>query len=177
MLLAGTATAQQASGCLRNVEEYIVNFSIFQPSFGQVAFCDDAPTTGTTSMTVDLGDPALRKMSVEARLIEAQSWDDAKDPEADAAGKPLKQLPATIHKDGVVVMEHNFGAPGYFVEIVSIQAPDGKKHVLRFPFKLGHGAGLQLSLVEIGAIVGFLALVVSVLFWVQRRNRQQMIEL
>jgi hypothetical protein len=177
LLMAGTAAAQQSEECLRTVDEFNVSFSIFQAAYGNKAFCDDAPTTGVTAMTVDFGDPALRKMPTEVRLIEAQSWGDAQDPEADAAGKPIKQLPAKTHADGLVVMEHNFATPGYFVEIVSIQSPTGTKHVLRFPFKIGQGAGLQMSVYEIGAVVGILAMVLSIFIWVQRRNRQQTIEL
>jgi len=63
------------------------------------------------------------------------------------------------------------------VEIVSIQDSTGKKHVLRYPFQLGQGFGITWSLAEIGAVVGFVALLLGLLIWLQRRNRQRVIEL
>jgi hypothetical protein len=179
LLFSGTALApsQQDENCWRKVEDYDVHFSIFQAAFGDRPLCQDVPVTGDTALTLDFIDPALRQMPTEVRVIEAASWDEAQDPEADGTGKPVGQLPSKTYSSGTVLMQHKFNAPGYFVEIVGVQDSNGKKHVLRFPFQLGQGYGLKWSLAEIGAVVGFVALVLGILIWLQRRNRQRVIEL
>lgn len=175
--LAGTAASvpQEDEKCWRKVEDYDVHFSIFQSAFGSRSFCQDAPTTGDTALTLDFTDPALRQMPTEVRVIEAASWDAAQDSEADAEGKPVGQLPSKTYSTGTVLLQHKFNAPGYFVEIVSIQDSTGKKHVLRYPFQLGQG--FNWSLAEIGAVGGFVALVLAIFLWLRRRNRQRVIEL
>jgi hypothetical protein len=179
LLFTGTVVAQAKHDekCLRKVEDYDVRFSIYQAAFGSQPFCQNAPATGDTALTIDFMDPALRQMPTEVRVIEASSWDAAQDPEADAGGKPVAQMPSKTYSSGTVLMAHKFNAPGYFVEIVGVQDSNGKKHVLRFPFQLGQGMGLDWSLTEIGAVVGFVALVLGILIWLQRRNRQRVIEL
>jgi hypothetical protein len=126
---------------------------------------------------LDFTDPALRQMPTEVRVIEAESWDAAQDPEADGTGKPVGQLPSKTYPSGTVLMQHKFNAPGYFVEIVGIQDSTGKKHVLRYPFQVGQGAGLNWSLAQIGAVAGFVALVLVIVMWLRHRNRQRVIEL
>ncbi|MGQ0594172.1 MAG: hypothetical protein ACT4QB_16460 [Gammaproteobacteria bacterium] len=178
-LVSGTvaAQAQQDEKCWRKVEDYDVHFNIYQPAFGDRSFCQEAPGTGDTNLTLDFIDPALRRMPTEVRIIEAASWNAAQDSEEDGVGKPVKQLPSKTYSTGTVLMAHKFNAPGYFVEIVGIQDSTGKKHVLRFPFQLGHGAGLNWSLAWIGAVVGLVALILVIALWLQRRNRQRVIEL
>ena len=180
LLFTGTAVAQahHDEKCMRKFEDYDVLFSIYQPAYGDRPLCQDAPVTGDTALTLDFIHPALRQMPTEVRVIEAESWGAAQDPEADGAGKPVGQLPSKTYSSGTVLLQHKFNAPGYFVEIVSIQDSNGKKHVVRFPFQLGQGGmGLNWSLAEIGAVVGFVALVLGILIWLQRRNRQRVIEL
>lgn len=179
LLFSGTAAAQsqQDEKCWREVEGFDVHFSIYQAAFGNKSFCQDAPGTGDTALTVDFIDPALRKMSTEVRVIEAQSWSEAQDPEADGTGKPVEQVPAKTYPTGTLAVMHKFNTPGYFVEIVNIQGANGKNHVLRFPFQLGQGMGLNWSFTEIGAVVGFGVLVLVIVLWVQRRNRQQVTEI
>ncbi len=178
LLFPGTALApsQEDENCWRKVEDYDVHFSIFQAAFGDRPFCQDAPTTGDTALTLDFTDPALRQMPTEVRVIEAESWDAAQDPEADGSGKPVGHLPSKTYPSGTVLMQHKFNAPGYFVEIVGIQDSTGKKHVLRYPFQLG-GVGLNWSLAEIGAVAGFVVLILAIVIWLRRRNRQRVIEL
>ncbi|MGH8591670.1 MAG: hypothetical protein ACREXX_20840 [Gammaproteobacteria bacterium] len=179
LLFSGTALAppQEDENCWRKVDDYDVHFSIYQAAYGDRPLCQDAPATGDTALTLDFTDPALRQMPTEVRVIEAESWDAAQDPEADGSGKPVGQLPSKTYPSGTVLLQHKFNAPGYFVEIVGIQDSTGKKHVLRYPFQLGQGFGITWSLAEIGAVVGFVALVLIVLIWLQRRNRQRVIEL
>ena len=73
LLFSGTALApsQEDEKCWRKVEDYDVHFSIFQAAFGDRPFCQDAPTTGDTALTLDFTDPALRQMPTEVRVIEA----------------------------------------------------------------------------------------------------------
>ncbi len=177
LLFSGTALAppQEDEKCWRKVEDYDVHFSIFQAAYGDRPFCQDAPTTGDTALTLDFTDPGLRRMPTEVRVIEASSWGAAQDPEEDGAGKPVKQLPSKVYSTGTVLLQHKFTAPGYFVEIVSIQDSTGKKHVLRYPFQLGQG--FNWSLAEIGVVAGFALLVLAIVVWLQRRNRQKVIEL
>ena len=179
LLFSGTALApsQQDDNCWRKVEDYDVHFSIYQSAYGDRPLCQEAPVTGDTGLTLDFIDPALRQMPTEVRVIEAESWGAAQDPEADGTGKPVGQLPSKTYSSGTVLLQHKFNAPGYFVEIVSIQDSNGKKHVLRFPFQLGQGYGLNWWLAAIGAVVGFVALVLGILIWLKRRNRQRVIEL
>jgi hypothetical protein len=179
LLFSGTALApsQEDEKCWRKVADYDVHFSIYQAAFGDRPFCQDAPTTGDTALTLDFTDPALRQMPTEVRVIEAESWDAAEDPEADGTGKPIGQLPSKTYPSGTVLMQHKFNAPGYFVEIVGIQDSTGKKHVLRYPFQLGQGAGPNWSLAQIGAVAGFVTLVLVIIMWLRRRNRQRVIEL
>jgi hypothetical protein len=179
LLFSGTALApsQEDEKCWRKVADYDVHFSIYQAAFGDRPFCQDAPTTGDTALTLDFTDPALRQMPTEVRVIEAESWDAAEDPEADGTGKPVGQLPSKTYPSGTVLMQHKFNAPGYFVEIVGIQDSTGKKHVLRYPFQLGQGAGPNWSLAQIGAVAGFVTLVLVIIMWLRRRNRQRVIEL
>ncbi len=179
LLFSGTAAAQaqQDEKCWRKVEGFDVHFSIYQAAFGSKPFCQEAPATGDTALTVDFNDPALRKMPTEVRVIEAPSWSEAQDPEADGTGKPVEQRPPKTYPTGTVEVHHKFNAPGYFVEIISIQDAKGKKHVLRFPFQLGQGVGLEWSVAEIATIAGFALLLVVVVLWIQRRNRGQVTEI
>ncbi|MGH8479747.1 MAG: hypothetical protein ACREXK_09260 [Gammaproteobacteria bacterium] len=179
LLFSGSAAAQsqQDEKCWRKVEGFDVHFSIYQAAFGSRSFCQDAPATGATALTLDFIDPALRQMPTEVRVIEAPSWDAAQDPEADDTGKPVDRLPSKVYSSGTVLLEHAFNAPGYFVEIVGIQDSRGKKHLLRFPFQLGQGAGLNWSFAQIGAVVGFVALILIIVIWLRIRNRQRVIEL
>jgi hypothetical protein len=179
LLFSGTALApsQEDEKCWRKVADYDVHFSIYQAAFGDRPLCQEAPMTGDTALTLDFTDPALRQMPTEVRVIEAESWDAAQDPEADGNGKPVGHLPPKTYPSGTVLLQHKFNAPGYFVEIVGIQDSTGKKHVLRYPFQLGQGSGIKWSLGTIGAVVGFVALVLLIVVWLQRRNRQRVIEL
>lgn len=176
LLVSHTAVAQSETSeeCMRKIGAYDLNFNAYQAATGSIRFCDDIPLAGPTVLTLDFVDVELRQMPAEARLLQVQSWPEALDGSSDGKALVLKRLPAKTYSSGLIEIDHTFKAPGYYVEVVSIEAPGGKKHVLRFPFQVAGGpegdwSGLGLW----AAISAILALVAGAALWFFKRKGEE----
>ncbi|CAN5854662.1 MAG: hypothetical protein USCGTAYLOR_00685 [Chromatiales bacterium USCg_Taylor] len=176
LLVNHTAAAQSETSeeCMRKIGAYALNFNAYQAATGSNRFCDDIPLTGPTVLTLDFVDPELRQMPAEARLLEVESWPAALDGSSDGKALVLQRLPSKTYSSGLIEIDHTFKAPGYYVEVVSIKAPNGKKHVLRFPFQVAGGAVSDWSGLGLwAAISAILVLVAGAAFWFFRRKGEE----
>ncbi len=168
LCFARVALAQDEQ-CLRQIGERTLSFSAYQVASGNTIYCQDLPRTGQTTLTVDFIDRDFRGMAVGARLLEAESWPNAQDESADAQARVLAQLPPQTHPQGVLLIEHHFRKPGYFVELVSVTTPDGKQHALRFPFRVA--VGLDIEWPGLWVSLGVLAVIGAVMaLWLHKRR-------
>ncbi|MGH8545569.1 MAG: hypothetical protein ACREX3_18490, partial [Gammaproteobacteria bacterium] len=86
----------------------------------------------------------------------------------------LQRLPSKTYSSGVIEIGHTFKAPGYFVEVVSIEAPGGKKHKLRFPFQVAGGAVSDWSGLGLWAAISVVfMLIAGAAFWFFRRKGEE----
>ena len=174
LLVSHTAGAQSETSekCMRKVGAYDINFNAYQAATGSNRFCEDIPHAGPTVLTLDFVDAELRKMPTEVRLLEVESWPAALDGSSDGKALVLQGVPAKTYTSGLIEIDHTFKAPGYFVEVVSIEAPGGKKHVLRFPFQVA--AGLDWSGLGLwAAISAVLVFIAGAAFWFYRRKGEE----
>ncbi|CAN5654759.1 hypothetical protein BH18PSE1_BH18PSE1_03890 [soil metagenome] len=174
LLVSHTAGAQSETSekCMRKVGAYAINFNAYQAATGSNRFCEDIPHAGPTVLTLDFVDAELRKMPTEVRLLEVESWPAALDGSSDGKALVLQGVPAKTYTSGLIEIDHTFKAPGYFVEVVSIEAPGGKKHVLRFPFQVA--AGLDWSGLGLwAAISAVLVFIAGAAFWFYRRKGEE----
>ncbi|MGH8526942.1 MAG: hypothetical protein ACREXY_22870 [Gammaproteobacteria bacterium] len=174
LLVSHTAGAQSETSekCMRKVGAYDVNFNAYQAATGSIRFCEDIPLAGPTVLTLDFVDAELRTMPTEVRLLEVESWTAALDGSSDGKALVLQGVPPKAYSSGLIEIDHTFKAPGYFVEVVSIEAPGGKKHVLRFPFQVAAGfdwSGLGLW----AAISAVFVLIAGAAFWFYRRKAEE----
>ena len=171
-----SAGAQSATSekCMRKIGDFDINFNAYQAASGSNRFCEDIPLTGLTVMTVDFVDSELRAMPTEARLLEVESWPAALDGSSDGKAVVLQRLPSKTYSSGLIEIDHTFKAPGYYVEVVSIEAPGGKKHVLRFPFSVAGGPESERSGLGIWvAISAVFVLIAGAAFWFFRRKGEE----
>ncbi|MDQ3565575.1 MAG: hypothetical protein M3436_16125 [Pseudomonadota bacterium] len=174
LLVSHTAGAQSMTSdeCMRKVGAYNLQFNAYQAATGSNRLCEDIPLAGPTVLTVDFVDSELRTMPTEARLLEVESWPAALDGSGDGKALVLERLPSKTYSSGLIEIDYTFKAPGYYVEVVSIEAPGGKKHVLRFPFQVGAGfdwSGLGLW----AAISAVFVLIAGAAFWFFRRKSEE----
>jgi len=174
LLVRHTAVAQSETSeeCMRKIGEYDINFNAYQAATGSNRFCEDIPLVAPTVLTLDFVDSELRKMPAEARLLEVESWPAALDGSSDGKALVLQRLPAKAYSSGIIEIDHTFKAPGYFVEVVSIEAPGGKKHVLRFPFQVAGGRDFDWSGLGIWATITAV-FVLGAAFWFFRRKGEE----
>ncbi|MGH8489074.1 MAG: hypothetical protein ACREXS_09485 [Gammaproteobacteria bacterium] len=176
LLVSHTAVAQSETSekCMRKIGDYDVNFNAYQAATGSNRFCEDIPLTGPTVLTVDFVHAELRKMPTEARLLEVESWPAALDGSSDGKALVLQRLPSKAYSSGIIEVDHTFKAPGYFVEVVGIEAPGGKKHVLRFPFQVAGGAESDWSGLGLWAAISVVfMLIAGAAFWFYRRKGEE----
>ena len=179
LLFSGTALApsQEDEKCWRKVEDYDVHFSIFQAAFGDRPFCQDAPTTGDTALTLDFTDPALRQMPTEVRVIEAdvvgrgpgpRSRRRRASPSGNCRPRPIRAVPCSCSTSST------HPVTSWRSSLSRTRRARNTSCAIRFSSVRGPG---NWSLAQIGAVVGFVALILAIVLWLQRRNRQRVIEL
>lgn len=169
---AAGAQSETSEKCMRKVGAYDVNFNAYQAATGSTRFCEDIPLVGPTVLTVDFVDVELRQMPADARLLEVESWTAALDGSGDRKAVVLQRLPSKTYSSGLIEIDHTFKAPGNYVEVVSIEAPGGKKHVLRFPFQVA--AGLDWSGLGLWAAISVVfVLIAGTGFWFYRRKAEE----
>ena len=176
LLVNHTAVAQSETSeeCMRKIGGYDLNFNAYQAATGSNRFCEDIPHAGPTVLTIDFVHSELRKMPTEVRLLEVESWPAALDGASDGKALVLQRLPQTTYSSGLIEVDHTFKAPGYFVEVVSIEASGGKKHVLRFPFQVAGGAATDWSGLGLwAAISAVIVLIAGAAFWFYRRKSEE----
>lgn len=174
LLVSHSAGAQSETSeeCMRKVGAYALNFNAYQAATGSIRFCEDIPLAGPTVLTLDFVDAELRTMPTEVRLLEVESWPAALDGSSDRKALVLQRLPSKTYSSGLIEIDHTFKAPGYYVEVVSIEAPGGKKRVLRFPFQVA--AGLDWSGLGLwAAISAVFVLIAGAAFWFYRRRGEE----
>jgi hypothetical protein len=176
LLVNQTAAAQSETSeeCMRKIGGYDLNFNAYQAATGSNRFCDDIPLTGPTVLTIDFVHSELRQMPTEVRLLEVESWPAALDGSSDRKALVLQRLPQKTYSSGLIEIDHTFKAPGYFVEVVSIEASGGKKHKLRFPFQVAGGSATDWSGLGLWAVISaVLVLIAGVAFWFFKRKGEE----
>ena len=155
--------------CKLTIGPYTMHFTGYQPdSTQEKEFCEDIPSTGRTVVALDYIEEALRPMPTEIRVIK----DVAGDGGASAEGKNLDavtilHLPPKVYSNGSINFEYDFGQPGKFVGLVTIN--DGQKEMVsRFPFSVGEPKKTSPYLMGgIAAVIGAIAV-----FFFLRRPRK-----
>ncbi len=176
LLVSHTAGAQSETSekCMRKIGDYDINFNAYQAATGSNRFCEDIPLAGLTVLTLDFVHSELRTMPTEARLLEVESWPAALDGSSDKKALVLQHLPSKTYSSGLIEIDHTFKAPGYYVEVVSIEAPGGKKHVLRFPFSVAGGPESERFGLGLWAVISAVfVLVAGAAFWFYRRKGEE----
>lgn len=146
--------AFESDPCKYMVGSHTVHFETFQGSVWARNPCDEIPSIGSASLSIDILDKELRAMQTGVRIFSADSWSAARNSKNDAQGKELVQWPAKTYPTGVISLTHDFRQPGYFVGVVTLEdVKSGKKHVLRLPFRVAKAAETNWLAILLVAVV------------------------
>lgn len=127
--------------CVLKIGNYLVHFTGYQPeSGGSEEFCEDIPSTGHAIIVMDFVDPQLRKMDTSLRIVQTNSWSEAKAYTLGEEAKEITYLPPQKYQSGSIRFDHRFAEPGYFVGIMTAASDVGQLGSL-FPFSIGYGIG------------------------------------
>ena len=100
----------ESDPCKYMVGSHTVHFEAFQGSVWARNPCDEIPSIGSASLSIDLLDKELRAMQTGVRIFSADSWSAARNSKNDAQGKELVQWPAKTYPTGVISLTHDFRA-------------------------------------------------------------------
>jgi hypothetical protein len=143
----------QDNKCVRKVGPFHVELMAYA---NDAKYCQSIPSTGQVTFTLDYAPQALRDMKTEVRLIQVESWPVALEGKNDKAAQTVLHLPPQTYPNGLVILEHTFTEPGYYVELVTLEGDGQKKYEMRFPFRIGHGWAAEWK--ESGKQAAYIAL-------------------
>jgi len=181
LILAGLSTASWGHGgvandgnqCKLSVGPYMMSFSGYQPENDvSKQFCDDMPGIGKSIIVLDFIDNKLRDMTVNFRVLKADSAaqgnaDDAIVNEAELAQIPFFEIPEKHYPTGSMTISQTFKEKGHFVGYVIVEG-ENEKFISRFPFSVGlPPAGIPEALKV--PIIAFI-LVVIIMIWFLRKK-------
>ena len=123
--------------CVLKIGSYLIHFSGYQPEVsGGTELCEHIPAVGHTIIVMDLVDPELRKLDIDLKIVQTDSWTAAQTYEPGEGGKEVLYYPGKKYERGSITVDHNFSEPGYFVAIVT---DNHQKNTSVFPFSVGYG--------------------------------------
>ena len=161
--------AFESDPCKYMVGSHTVHFETFQGTVWARQPCDEIPSVGNASLSIDILDKELRAMQTGVRIFSADSWSAARNFKNDVQGKELVQWPAKTYPTGVIGLTHDFREPGYFVGVVTLEdRKSGEKHVLRFPFRVAKAGETHWLAIFLVAV--FLAAAGYYYFMVYRKS-------
>jgi len=158
ILPAAPASAHGALGneqeaCLLKIGPDFMYFSGYMPDDGGKKFCEDIPKAGRAIIVLDFGQPELRDMNVDMRVMRLEG--DG----ADAVDGPVvATLAPRKYPSGTLDFEHAFTETGTFVGVVTATAANGEQWVARYPFYVGgdHSGRTPYYLIAAAALLAFL---------------------
>ena len=155
MLLVNRGVFAQDDKCTRQVGPYYVQLTAFSAT---AQYCQSIPSVGPVTFTLDYADPEVRGMKTEVRLIRVKSWPEALEDKNDKTAPTLLHLPPQTYPTGLVIVEHAFTEPGYYVELVTLEGSGHQRYVLRFPFRIGLKWGAETDWRQLGKLGAYIAL-------------------
>jgi hypothetical protein len=175
VLQAGDAYAHggaAGAGCGLRLGAWRWDIALYQPASrdGEM-FCEVLPGNGATVLLFDAVDAALATMPIELRVVRvgpdtagivSGSWDTAAVEAATVA-----HVPATVHANGTLQLQHDFNTSGPYLALLRTPAPNGGEWRAAFRFTVGTATTrwLQVATIIAGTLFGF-----GLLAWARRRD-------
>ena len=163
----------EGNECKLRVGPYVMNFSGYQPDNNlSEQFCDDMPTIGKSIIVLDFIDNKLRDLTVNFRVINAESAalgtdEDAIVNEAELAQAPIFEIPPKSYPTGTMTISQEFKEQGYFVGYVIVEG-ENEKFISRFPFSVGYP---KLGLPDALKVpLAVFLIVIIIMIWLARRK-------
>ncbi|MGJ0507375.1 MAG: hypothetical protein ACR652_09600 [Methylocystis sp.] len=153
-----------ANACIVKAGPDLMYFTAYLPAESHRRFCGDIPATGAAIFVLDYGQPEMREMSADFRIIRDPGGRD-EDDEADAArlqAETVAYLPPRRYPAGTLSFQHIFPVAGDFVGIVTLDGPNGEHWVSRFPFSVGRIYSVRAPWLLLAAAA---ALALMLLLW------------
>ncbi len=149
---------QAENACVLKIGPDFMYFSGYQPAASHRAFCEDAPTTGTTIFALDYAQSEMREMAADLRILR-DTGDDVEEASRLEA-LTVAYLPPRVYPNGTLNFQHDFKETGSFVGIVTVAGPNGEHWVSRFPFSVGrlYSPRAPYYLLAAAAVLGLLAI-------------------
>lgn len=163
LLAASPASAHGAlrpteTACLLKIGPDFMYFSGYQPAATRRKFCEDIPTTGDTIFVLDFGQPEMREMKADFRILR-----DAGDDRADAA--TIAYLAPRAYPTGTMKFEYDFRESGNYLGVVTVDGPHGEHWEAEFPFAVA-----RLSSTRAPYYLAAIAVALSLLLFVTKAN-------
>ncbi len=107
--------------CPVSLGDKTMKFVAMQPKKNIDRVCDALPDTGPTVIVLDAGDPELRDMTWDIRILEANA------PIAEDSPTAISSLATQKYRNGMVNFDHTFTHAGNYMLYVKLTSDDGKK--------------------------------------------------
>jgi hypothetical protein len=110
------------NSCMLMAGMHEMHFSGYQTKSALDEFCQDIPSAGSASITIDAIDKNIRDMTTEVRIIRGLGPEEGKT--ADLGPVTIKYLPPTQYPGGTFTFPVDFDQPGKYTAIVTVRSPD-----------------------------------------------------
>jgi len=140
-----------SDSCYIDIGPYNMHLTGYQPyAHGDEKFCESFPDLGKSVLAFDFYQQDLRELNTTIRIIQVKSISAGKSIPADKVSNSIAYSPPQKYPKGMVMVNHEFKTPGYFVALVTIKDSTGKNHVGRFPFSVAiNGWPVEYSLLAL----------------------------
>jgi hypothetical protein len=168
------ALSMDGDTCVMKVGPYKIHFTGYAPETKpSQEFCEDIPDSGKAIIAFDQIDKALRRMSMEMRILRDDRRLGANAQYEQLGGEKEIETSTLVHRAPEVYGRGNLTveldlAKGNYIGLVKMTDPETKQQfVSMFPFAVGYGAGRQsaiwfieglLALIGVGGAVYFIVL-------------------
>ncbi|MEE9396043.1 MAG: hypothetical protein V3V31_03425 [Methylococcales bacterium] len=161
-LLAHGGGGDIGSGsCYIDIGPYNMHLTGYQPfAHGDEKFCESFPDIGKSVLAFDFYQQELRKLNTTIRIVQVKSTTEGKSISAEKVSNSIAYLPPQKYPKGMVMVNHEFESPGYFVALVTLEDSTGKKYTGRFPFSVAmHGWHVEHSLLALLVVMNIIGYV------------------
>lgn len=142
-----------------------MKFVAMQPKKNIDRVCDALPDTGPTVIVLDAGDPELRDMTWDIRILDTNAPIVEDNPIA------IGSLPAQKYRNGMVNFDHNFTHSGNYMLYAKVSSDDGKKILIgKHLFTVGLITEGEFYIYIAFSICVFAASSFSFVKWRQKRS-------
>ncbi len=132
---AGPEAMSMGNMCMVMFGYDMIHITAYQPGKSRSEYCEEIPSTGLTTFSYDIENPAFRDMPIEVRIIRDPLTPITKDTNLDALTE--KHLPARKYDKGTFSFDHEFTSNGHYIAMVTLTRPDGSQEVSTIKFMVG----------------------------------------